>query len=291
MTMPLLAPLLAACSPLGVMNALVPKDPGSTRAAADLPYGTDPRQRFDVYVPEAGVGVRPSPLLLFLYGGSWREGDKANYAFVGRAFAAQGFVTAIPNYRMVPEVRYPDFVVDCGRALAGFRERAATFGGDGGPVFLAGHSAGAYNAVILSLAEELQAAAGIDREAIAAVAGLSGPYDFLPLRVRATREAFAGVDDLEATQPVNRVHGSAPPMLLVNGSDDEVVVPGNIHRLQDKLEAAGGVAVACEYDGLGHAGTLLSLSRPLRWRSEVLDDVTGFFAAVRQGTPLEAAIG
>jgi acetyl esterase/lipase len=288
--MPLLAPLLAACSPLGALNALVPKDPGSTRAAADLPYGPDPRQRFDVYVPEAGVGVRPAPLLLFLYGGSWREGDKANYAFVGRAFAAQGFVTAIPNYRMVPEVRYPDFVIDCGRALAGFREQAATFGGDGGPVFLAGHSAGAYNAVILALAEELQAAAGIDREAIAAVAGLSGPYDFLPLRVRATREAFAGVDDLEASQPVNRVHGSAPPMLLVNGSDDEVVVPGNIHRLQEKLVAAGGEAVVREYAGLGHAGTLVSLARPLRWRSEVLDDVTGFFAAVRQGTPLVDSI-
>jgi acetyl esterase/lipase len=290
-TTPLLVPFLAACSPLGLMNALVPKDAGSTRAVADLAYGPHPRQRFDIYVPEAGVGGRPAPLLLFVYGGSWRQGDKANYAFVGRAFAAQGFVTAIPDYRIVPEVRYPDFVIDCGRALAAFRQRAPDFGGDGGPVFLAGHSAGAYNAVMLALAPELQAAACINRQVIAAVAGLSGPYDFLPLRVRSTREAFGGMDDLEATQPVNRARGDAPPMLLVNGTDDDVVEARNIHRLQEKLQAAGSVAVAREYAGLGHAGTLIGIARPLRWRHDVLGDVTSFFAAVKNGAPLEASVG
>ena len=291
LTLPFIAPLVAACSPLGFVNALVPKDGDSTLAMADLAYGAHPRQRFDVYVPEAGVRDRPAPLLLFLYGGSWRQGDKANYAFVGRAFAAQGFVTAIPDYRIVPAVRYPDFVVDCGMALAAFRQQAAVFGGWDGPVFVVGHSAGAYNAVMLALAPELQAAAGIDGEAIAAVAGLSGPYDFLPLRVRATREAFAGVDDLQATQPVNRVHGAAPPMLLVNGSDDEVVVPENIHELQRKLEAAGGVAVTRVYEGLGHAGTLVGIARPLRWREDILGDVTGFFRAVERGTPVAGAVG
>lgn len=273
------------------MNALVPKDAGSFRAETDLAYGTHPRQRFDVYVPDAGRSDRPAPLLLFLYGGSWRRGDKANYGFVGRAFAAQGFITAIPDYRIVPEVRYPAFVVDCGRALKAFRRQAAFFGGADGPVFLVGHSAGAYNAVMLALASEIQAAAGIDGEAIAAVAGLSGPYDFLPLRVRATREAFAGVADLETTQPVNRAHGEAPPMLLVNGSEDAVVALENIHRLQGKLEAAGSVAVTREYDGVGHAGTLVNIARPLRWRDDILGDVTSFFAAVERGGPVAVARG
>jgi acetyl esterase/lipase len=278
LSLPLLAPLLAACSPLGAMNALVPKDAGSHRAATDIAYGAHPRQRFDLYVPEnAGDNA---PLLMFLYGGSWREGDKANYAFVGRAFAAAGYVTAIPDYRVVPEVRYPDFVVDCGRALATFQARAADFGACPGPVHLVGHSAGAYNAVMLALADEIAEAAGFDRCTIAAVAALSGPYDFLPLRVRATREAFAGVADLEATQPVNRIHPDAPPMWLANGSQDEVVVPGNIHRLRALLEAEGAVAVSREYDNLGHAGTLLGLARPFRWRSDVLADITDFFAGL-----------
>ncbi len=291
LSLPLLAPLAAACSPLGLMNAVVPKDAGSTLAAADLAFGPHPRQRFDVYVPDDGVAGRPAPLLLFLYGGSWRQGDKANYGFVGRAFAARGFVTAIPDYRLVPEVRYPDFVVDAGLALAAFRREAPAFGGDGGPVRLAGHSAGAYNAVMLALAPELQAASGIGDGAIRAVAALSGPYDFLPLRVRATREAFAGVADLEATQPVNRVRPDAPPMLLANGSDDGVVVPANIHRLGAELLALGNTVVLREYAGLGHVGPLVDIARPLRWRSDVLDDVTRFFAAVGDEAPPAEAMG
>lgn len=289
LSLPLLSPLFAACSPLGFMNALMPKDPGSYRAAADIAYGPHPRQRFDVYAPADPPASGPPPLLVFLYGGSWREGDRASYAFVGRAFAARGYLTAIPDYRVVPEVRYPDFLVDCGRAVAAFQGRAAAFGGAPGPVHLAGHSAGAYNAVMLGLADDLARAAGLDRASIAAVAGLSGPYDFLPLRVRATEEAFAGVDDLEATQPVNRVRPDAPPMLLANGTDDDIVVAANIHRMADLLEAAGVPVVTRAYEDLGHAATLLALSRPLRWRADVLGDVTDFFADMAAGTDERAA--
>jgi acetyl esterase/lipase len=278
LSLPLLAPLLAACSPLGAMNALVPKDAGSTLAASDIAYGAHPRQRFDVYVPESSRD--DTPLLMFFYGGSWRGGDKADYAFVGRAFAAAGYVTAIPDYRVVPEVRYPDFVIDCGRALAAFQAQAATFGTRAGAVHLVGHSAGAYNAVMLALADELARASGLERSSIKALAGLSGPYDFLPLRARATREAFAGVADLEATQPVNRVRPDAPPMLLANGGADTVVVPKNIYRMQELLAAEGAVAVTREYANLGHAGTLLGLARPFRWRGDVLADITGFFAEI-----------
>jgi len=278
LSLPLLAPLVAACSPLGIMNAVSPKDRGSHRRAEDVVYGPDPRHRFDVYAPDARI--ENPPLLVFIYGGSWRNGDKANYAFVGRAFAAAGYLVAIPDYRVVPDVRYPDFVIDCGRAAATFQARAEEFGSRRGPVYLVGHSAGAYNAVMLALAAELAAAGGLERESIAAVAALSGPYDFLPLRVTATEEAFAGVENLEATQPVNRVRSDAPPMLLANGSDDDVVLPKNIHRLQELLEAEGVPVVTREYEGLGHAATLLALARLFRWRAEVLEDVTGFFAEV-----------
>lgn len=281
MTLPLMAPLVAGCSPLGVLNALVPKDAGSHQRAVDVAYGPDPRQRFDVYAPE-----RPPPhprLLVFLYGNAWREDDKANYAFVGRAFAAAGYLVAIPDSRAVPDVRYPDFVVDCGSAAATFRAMAPTWGGRPAPIHFVGHSAGAYNAVMLALADELAAAAEFDRGNIAAVAALSGPYDFLPLRVPATEAAFAGVDDLEATQPVNRVRGDAPPMLLANGSEDDVVEPLNIHRLAELLEAEGASVVTREYAGLGHAATLLALARPLRWRADVLADVLTFFDDVEHG--------
>ncbi len=287
LSLPFLAPL-AACSPLRVVNSLVPKDAGSELAAGDLPYGPSPRQRFDVYVPEGLPADAAAPTLMWLYGGAWNRGDKDYYVFAGRAFAAAGFVTAVADYRVVPEVHYPDFVIDCALALAAFQRAAPDYGGRPGPAFVAGHSAGAYNAVMLGLAPELLAPAGLSFADIAGIAGISGPYDFLPLRVKDTRAAFGQFEDLPATQPVNRAHAAAPPMLLVNGSDDTLVLPGNVHRLQAELEAAGGTAVAREYEGMGHVGPLLAISRPFRQESGVLDDVVGFFRSIDEGAPLAA---
>jgi acetyl esterase/lipase len=287
LSLPFLAPL-AACSPLGIINGLLPKDAGSERAASDLAYGPLPRQRFDIYVPEGLAPDAAAPTLMFIYGGGWNRGDKDNYVFAGRAFAAAGFVTAVPDYRVVPDARYPDFVIDCALALAAFQKVAPDYGGRTGPVFVAGHSAGAYNAVMLGLASELLEPAGLTFDDIAGIAGISGPYDFLPLRVKDTRAAFGGYEDLPATQPVNRAHGAAPPMLLVNGSDDEIVSPKNVHRLQAELEAAGGTAVTQEYEGMGHVAPLLAISRPFRKQGGVLDDVITFFKSIDDGTPLAA---
>jgi len=283
LSLPLLAPL-AACSPLRLVNSLVPKDAGSELAAADLPYGTLPRQRFDIYVPEGLAADAAAPTLMFIYGGGWNRGDKDNYVFAGRAFAAAGFVTAVPDYRVVPDAHYPDFVIDCALALAAFKKVAPAYGGRPGPVFVVGHSAGAYNAVMLGLAPELLAPAGLTFDDIAGIAGISGPYDFLPLRVQDTQDAFGGYEDLPATQPVNRAHGAAPPMLLVNGSDDAIVSARNVHRLQAELEAAGGKAVALEYEGMGHVDPLLAIARPFRQEGGVLDDVIGFFKSIDEGT-------
>lgn len=273
--LPLLMPLLSACTPLGVLNTVVPKDTQSTLAVRDLAYGPDPRQRLDIYLPKRLEA--PPPLLMFVYGGSWRSGRKESYGFVGRAFAARGFATAIPDYRLVPEVRFPDFVVDCGKAFKAFRSAARSRTGSSGPCFLAGHSAGAYNAVMLALDDDIARQAGYPRHTIAGVAGISGPYDFLPLRVRATKEAFAGVDDLERTQPVNLAGPEAPPMLLLTSSDDTAVLPENADRLAERLRDAGASAEVRRYDGLGHAGTLVALARPFRSKADILDDITGYF--------------
>ena len=68
---------------LETFNALVPKDAESKLLASDVAYGTDPRQKLDVYAPVAGQG--PFPIVVFVHGGSWQEGNKNGYAFAGRA--------------------------------------------------------------------------------------------------------------------------------------------------------------------------------------------------------------
>ncbi|MFZ4532160.1 MAG: alpha/beta hydrolase, partial [Alsobacter sp.] len=101
-------PALASCSAVGAFNAVVPVDSGADRVAEGIAYGAHPRQRLDIYSSSgAAAGRRPAPVVIFVYGGSWTGGRRAEYAFVGRALASRGIVTAVVDYRLVPEVRFP----------------------------------------------------------------------------------------------------------------------------------------------------------------------------------------
>ena len=88
----LLGGLACHFASLSIFNALIPKDAGGQRVAASLSYGPHKRQRLDLYRPD---GRGPFPVLFFSYGGSWDSGWRQDYGFVGRAFAAQGYLTAI----------------------------------------------------------------------------------------------------------------------------------------------------------------------------------------------------
>jgi acetyl esterase/lipase len=144
----LAAAATAACSPLRVFNTLAPSDGGVRTVGRGLAFGPGPRQAMDVYAPS---GPGPRPMLVFFYGGSWNSGRRQEYAWAGRALAAQGFVVAIPDYRLVPEVRFPGFVQDGAAAVARLQAEAVRLGGDPDRIVLCGHSAGAYIAVLLAL--------------------------------------------------------------------------------------------------------------------------------------------
>jgi len=268
----LLGSLATACSPLTAFDRLVPKDRGGVLAAKDLAYGPDPRQRLDVYAPRSGCG-QPRPVVVFFYGGSWNSGTRAGYAFVGRALAAQGFVTVVPDYRLVPEVYYPAFVEDGAAAVRWVTAHAGTYCGDGGSVVLMGHSAGAYIAAMLAVDPRWL---GDTRTAVKGFVGLAGPYDFAPFDVEASRAAFGQASDPAETQPVTWAGTGDPPALLLYGMDDTVVRPRNSEALAARLRT-GGVAVGQRaYRKLGHVGILLALARPFRSRAPVLDDVSAF---------------
>lgn len=269
------AALAAACTPsLGTFDALAPRDGGARKVENDAAYGADARQRIDVYAPQAGAAN--APIVVFIYGGSWRSGDKRDYGFLGAAFAAQGFVTAIPNYRLVPGVRFPTFVEDCAAAVRWVADNAARFGGDPRRIVLVGHSAGAYNTIMLALDAHYLRDAGVDAHAIRGAVGLAGPYDFLPLDVDATRDAFSQAPDLPLTQPVHFARADAPPLFLLWGEDDDTVGRHNLPNLERAVRTAGGRVETKLYPRIGHIEIMLALSRPFRGRAPVLADVTAF---------------
>ena len=266
---PLLAGLaLPACAALR---------PGAlSEGARDVAYGPNPRQRMDIYVPKGG-GDGPKPVVFFIYGGSWANGDKETYSFVGDALAARGFVTVIADYRLVPEVRFPVFIEDGALALRAVRDTIARYGGAPDRIHLMGHSAGAYNAMMLTLDRRYLAAVGLRAGDIRSTVGLSGPYDFLPFDIEVTKNAFGNAPVPAQTQPITFARRDAPPIFLGTGSDDTTVLPRNSERLAQALRQAGAGSVTLKiYPGLGHAGTAIALSRLLPWQAPVLDDVVAF---------------
>ena len=257
--------------PLAWINRLVPKDRGTRRIASGLTFGPDPRHRLDLFAPDKPRAALP--VMLFIYGGGWSSGSRIPYAFAGRAFAALGFLTAIADYRLVPDVRFPAFVEDGGLALSWLQKHAATYGGDPNRLFVAGHSAGAYNAIMLALQPERFGAPPVQ-----GAVGLSGPFDFYPFDVKESQEAFRGDPRPQQTQPANLVTSAAPPMFLGHGDRDRTVLPRNTVTLAGKLRAAG-VRVVEKHYPLDHVGPLLHLLRPLRWRSSLYRDMAAFLAA------------
>ena len=274
----LLATLAAACTPsLGTFNALAPRDSAGRRVGRDLAYGDGQRQTLDVYAPEGASG---RPVIVFIYGGSWSSGNKNDYTFAGAALASRGYMTVIPDYRLVPQVRFPSFVEDCAAAVRWATDHAQEYGGDPSRIVLVGHSAGAYNVMMLALDAHYLREAGVGAERIRGAIGLAGPYDFLPFDVDATRNAFGQAPDAALTQPIHFARRDAPPLLLLWGEADTTVGPRNLRGLAAAMREAGGNVETKIYPGVNHVDIMLALSRPLRGRATTLADVTAFVERV-----------
>jgi len=262
---------------LQTFGMLVPKDAGTTRLAEAVSYGPDPRQRLDLYAPEGAVAALP--ILLFVNGGSWNEGSRSDYEFVGRAFAARGYLTITMDYRLLPQSQFPAFVQDVALAIAWAETEGARFGGDPERIFAVGHSAGAYNLALSVLDKRYLRDAGANPKALRGIATLAGPFDFLPLDTRVTIDTFGKVADPARTQPINFVAADAPPFLLLTGTADTTVYPKNSRALSRHLKNAGAAVESKEYEGMGHAGIMLALAKPLRnMVAPVYEDILDFFA-------------
>ncbi len=268
-------------SPFNIAEAM---DAG-VRKTADIPYADGGRKKLDVYRAEKAEAA--APVIMFIYGGSWRAGDKFEYEFVGRALAAAGYVVVIPDYRLWPEAKYPDFLEDNAQAVKWIEDNIATYGGDPKRFFVAGHSAGAYNAVMLGLDRSFLRDFGVTMQ-IRAIAGISGPYNFYPFEYGQVSETFGSAPNPEGTQPVNLVTADAPPILLASGTSDPIVRVENSKALAERLTAQGVWVTEKYYDGFGHLEPVLALGAMLRFRMPVLQDVTDFFqtfGAFPSGTP------
>lgn len=264
---------LVACAPLKAINAVTTS--GTYTKKADVPFGTDPRQQLDVYTPR---GLRaPAPIVVFFYGGSWNQGDRRDYAFVGEALAARGMVAVIADYRIYPQVRYPAFVEDAAMVVAWARREAKTIGGDPARIFVMGHSAGAYNAAMVALDKRWLAQQSLSPSVLRGWIGLAGPYDFLPIENPDVKPVFFHPNSPPDSQPINHVTAKAPPALLMASRKDELVDPQrNTGGLARKLRAAGVSVKELTFNNTSHATLIVTMAWPFRQLAPVLDEVERF---------------
>ncbi|HYN39743.1 MAG TPA: alpha/beta hydrolase [Rhodospirillales bacterium] len=269
--------LLGACSPLAAIDTIAPKD-GYVRYDG-LAYGSGDRQKLDVYVPTEARP--PFRVVVFFYGGGWKAGQRELYRFVGQALAKRGFLAVVPDYRIFPNARFPDFLEDSAAAVRWVRNNVTAYGGDLNHLTLMGHSAGAYNAAMISVDARYLGREGLSPEIISGVIGIAGPYAFNPLLYSSTRPIFASADAAE-TQVVRLVGPGAPPMLLLHGLDDGTVKPVNSRRLARSLDRVGSEVELIEYEGLGHYLIVAALAQPFQGEGGIMDAAAAF---VRGETP------
>jgi acetyl esterase/lipase len=242
----------------------------------DLPYGIDRRQRLDIIAPRQGTD---RPVVIFWYGGSWDEGRKADYRFVGVALAERGIVAVIPDYRLYPQVTFPVFDEDGASAVAWVEHHVSHYGGDPSHIVLMGHSAGGHTAAFLAFNHEFLRKFDADSHDIAGLVGLSGTYVLVP-DSDMLRAAFPPPYTVRDWQPIQFVDSSAPPTLLLHGLADREVLPQEAIELRDALKKVH-VPVELElFPHRGHADTVASFAVATRWRTPALQNVVEFVLAV-----------
>ncbi|MDB5817009.1 MAG: esterase [Rhizobacter sp.] len=276
--------MLLGCSPIRAVNALTPT--GTYTLAADLPYGDLPRQKADVYRPTSAPPAGGFPIAVFFYGGTWNSGDRADYKFLGEALASRGVLTYLADYRLYPEVRYPEFLRDNAAAVAYALKDAVARGGNPRRLFVIGHSAGGYDAAMLALDDRWLKAAGTSTRALAGWVGLAGPYDFYPIDNDDAKPVFFDPNYPPDSQPIAFARAGSPPTFLGAAKNDSVVNPHrNTEQMAARLRAAG-VPVTLElYDRVDHVTLAGAFARPLRWLAPVLDDVAAFIEQTPPSRP------
>lgn len=263
---------LSACAGLVFTVANAPALFGDFERRADVSYGAHPRQQLDVYSPKNAQG---RPVIVFWYGGGWENGRKAQYRFVGAALAKAGYVAVLPDYRLYPGVKFPEFVHDGAQALAWVASHAVEIGGDPQRIHVAGHSAGAHLAAMLAYDRSQLERVGLPVDTVRGFIGLSGPYALDPNN-DTYRAIFAAPFGKADWQPVQLAKAGAPRALLIHGEADDVVDVGHARAMAQALTKLGVGVTLRIHPGRGHRDTVAPFAAAAPNKLPLMDEIRAF---------------
>ena len=278
---------LSACSGTQLVNALSKVYPANVER--DLPFGSHARFKYDLYLPHTPTNTgSTTPVVVFLYGGSWNRGDKAEYEFVGRRLASLGYITAIPNYRLYPEVVYPAFLQDNAQAIAAVLEKIKEpayqrFKPDH-RIVLMGHSAGAYNAAMLAMDDRWLNEQQLERlKTIKGFIGLAGAYNIYPIEDREVRPVFSHPNYPPNSQPIDYTAQPQVPFLLLAPTQDTLVnVEKNSWALHEALSRNNNTSTLVSIEGTNHITLIGTLSPALFFKGSTVKPIQAYIEGLNK---------
>ncbi|MBI1730172.1 alpha/beta hydrolase [Candidatus Acetothermia bacterium] len=210
----------------------------------------DVEHRLDLYRP---IGLEKAPVLLFIHGGSWREGDKSIYTYLGRTFASQGFLTVIANYRLTPQVQHPVHVQDVARAFSWIYANISQYSGDPNKIFMMGHSAGGHLVALLALDERYLQAEGLATTLIRGVIPVSGVFDLTQFPPTLFADVFTSDPDTRKdASPISHVDDQQPPFQIIYAQYDEPTLDTQAQALYQSVHDHGSQAHIAEIPNKDH---------------------------------------
>jgi acetyl esterase/lipase len=245
----------------------------SPRVVSNINYfegSKDPGQTLDLYLPtHIKVGSKV-PLLVWIHGGGWRHGSKADTPGP-KYLVDNGYAMASINYRLTDSAKFPAQVEDCKAAIRWLRKHADEYGFDPERIGVFGASAGGHLVAMLGTTGDLRkfdlVGGNTDISSqVEAVCDICGPSDLTTIaqqagaqyRLKDLVKQFLGSDPdtnkniaLDAS-PVTYAHSGEPPFLIMHGDCDELVPYEQGKELYAALKKVNVDAELSTQKGGGH---------------------------------------
>lgn len=253
-----------------VLKTVAPRE-----AVEDIAYGKKPWQTLDVY---PAIESPTAPVVVFIHGGGWYHGRKDQYYFAADAFLRAGYTVVVPDYTKFPSphARFPAHVDDIALAIAWTQAHISKHRGDADHVFIAGHSAGAHTAALVTTNRRYLEQVGIDVAYIKGVAAIAGPYRFTPDK-EATRAVFGPESNYPRMNPLAYVDGDEPPVLILHSDIDKSIANHHPREFEQAMRAVNGDVQLAIYDHLTHADMVTHLHPWFAGGQTLAVDIDTFF--------------
>lgn len=249
--------LLTAFLVLLLTSPLLAAEPKIQRDVAYVEPKTE-KQTLDVFAPTEG---KNHPVVVWIHGGGWQAGDKADVQKKPQAFMDKDFVFVSVNYRLLPKATIKEMAGDVAKAIKWTHDHAKDYGGDPDTLFVMGHSAGAQLAALVCTDERYLKAEGLSLKLVKGCVPVDGDTYDVPLQIQTVEQKradaygrkFGDADSQKDLSPVTHVAKgkNIPPFVILHVADHPET-KAQSQRLVKVLQEAGISAKAYPAEGKNH---------------------------------------